>query len=83
MDAPTPTPTPESRRAARTFLAALAAVALWLVGYDVARVLAYGTAGTISHGMWVLGAEHSWVPWAWCGVGTALVWGLAAHFWWT
>lgn len=81
MDAPTPTP--ESRTAARTFLASLAAVALWLVGYDVIRVLRYGTAGTISHGMWVLGTEYPWVPWAWCVGGCGLVLGLAWHFWWT
>jgi hypothetical protein len=79
----TPTPTDASARAVRVFCYTVLTAALFLLGYDLYQYERFGTAGTISHGLWVLGAEHPILPAAWCLLGCGSLVSFAFHFWWS
>jgi hypothetical protein len=42
-----------------------------------------GNTATVSHAMWLLGANYRWLPWAWVAGGVSVTLGLAWHFWWS
>lgn len=63
------------------FAGVIAQASLLLIAYDAWVFAKYGSAGTISWGLAVLGLSHPIVPFAWgLFVGAGGI-GLAFHFW--
>jgi hypothetical protein len=72
---------PESLQAVAVFAGVVAAAFFGLAFYDAVLFLVRGRTATISHGMWLLGQKHRWLPWVFLAAGLAFVTLLSWHFW--